>query len=215
MRLCNIHCKAMSATQKTQVKTSRTKRPAYLVFLLICAIFAYARIILVDYQKVYEGCKDWANASQIEGVCSVVTLLCCGCVICFWFCLRRRLHDLGYSGWWVFVVIASGALCTAIGEVCVKESIILPETGVALSSSSLLICLAIGLIPSQDKDNKYGVYEEKNEIFLPDGTSKFFCCTVGLIVIIAYSALYFVAAIHVAGLKEYATQHYMHNSSRD
>jgi len=184
------------------------------VYLLVCAVVAFTRAILSDYQLVFRLCGDWAGAAQMENLSTLASLLCFVCVISFWFCLRRRLHDLGYSGWWVFLVIASGAGLSAIAQMCVKENLILPEMGVAMSSSVLVICLAIGLIPSQKADNKYGKHIEESENWLPDRNSKHLCLTIGAIVIIAYAAMYFAAALHVAALKDFARQHYTSNVSK-
>lgn len=203
-----------TVTQKTKVKNSRTKRSAYLVFLLVCTIFAITRSILSDYQQVFRLCEDWSNVVQMDGLIALASLLCFVCVISFWFCLRRRLHDLGYSGWWVFLVIAFGGICTAIVQTCVKENLFSTEVGFAANCSLLVVCLVIGLIPSQEEDNKYGAYIEEQENWLPCGSAKRISCVIISIVVIAYACLYFVAAFHVAELKEYASQHYKQNVNR-
>lgn len=84
-----------------------------------------------------------------------------GTVIACYAIFFQRLHDIGLSGWWAIAMMVFGVICAVVDSVF--------DTGVfsALDSIvNLIFLLALGILPSQPEENKYGPNSEANGVFL-------------------------------------------------
>ena len=84
-----------------------------------------------------------------------------GTVIACYAIFFQRLHDIGLSGWWAIGMMIFGVICAVVDSVF--------DTGIfsALDSIvNLIFLLALGVLPSQPAENKYGPNTEANGVFL-------------------------------------------------
>lgn len=123
--------------------TGRTGRIEYITCLVLCPFL----LGTIDYfTQLFSS--DIVPFNIVLVVTSIVGLLATCWV--FFTAVIRRMHDLNFSGWWLFLVLLLAFIILAMG-------LILPLF-VALGCGKMLLCFC----PGDKKKNKFG---ERPDLF--------------------------------------------------
>lgn len=139
----------------------RASRSEYWNFVL----FSVLIMILVSVGAVVLGAAFFQDAA-LEAVGFTVLIVVFIYVFAFAVPLTtmqvRRVHDIGQSGWWVFVVFALGVAANFAGFTSFATSQPAAEFSIinAIANLASFALLIANILPSQAGDNKFGSIEK-------------------------------------------------------
>lgn len=161
-----MHCKSYDASDECDYEDwhgRANRREYWLKTLLLLAVYVLVFfVLLVLLATASVKAESTATHNVLVGVVVVALFFAPGL---YWLCdaARRRLHDIGLSGWWVALYVIISVVVRNIVRNCPGTYDALGYIWEVVGDAAPIV---IGCLPGTPKKNKYGSVPPRKSFLL-------------------------------------------------